>query len=34
MLLEVADLAVYLCSDAAKSITGADLSIDGSWTAA
>jgi 3-hydroxybutyrate dehydrogenase len=30
---EVADLFVYLCSDAAKSITGANLSIDGGWTA-
>ena len=30
---EVASLAVYLCSDSAKSITGANLSIDGGWTA-
>jgi 3-hydroxybutyrate dehydrogenase len=30
---EVASLAVYLCSDAARSITGANLSIDGGWTA-
>jgi 3-hydroxybutyrate dehydrogenase len=31
---EVASLAVYLCSDEAKAITGANLSIDGGWTAA
>jgi 3-hydroxybutyrate dehydrogenase len=31
---EVASLAVYLCSEAAKSITGANISIDGGWTAA
>jgi 3-hydroxybutyrate dehydrogenase len=30
---QVASLAVYLCSDEAKSITGANLSIDGGWTA-
>lgn len=30
---EVAALAVYLCSDAAKSITGTALPIDGGWTA-
>jgi len=30
---EVSALAVYLCSDAAKAITGANLSIDGGWTA-
>ena len=30
---EVASLAVYLCSDAAASITGAVLSIDGGWSA-
>jgi 3-hydroxybutyrate dehydrogenase len=30
---EVADLAVFLCSDAARSITGTNLSIDGGWTA-
>jgi 3-hydroxybutyrate dehydrogenase len=31
---EIASLAVYLCTDAAKAITGANLSIDGGWTAA
>ena len=31
---EVASLAVYLCSDGAKQITGALLSMDGGWTAA
>jgi 3-hydroxybutyrate dehydrogenase len=30
---EVAQLCVYLCSDAARSITGAPISIDGGWAA-
>lgn len=30
---QVASLALYLCRDEAKSITGANLSMDGGWTA-
>jgi 3-hydroxybutyrate dehydrogenase len=31
---EIAGLALYLCRNEARSITGANLSIDGGWTAA
>jgi 3-hydroxybutyrate dehydrogenase len=30
---ELGALAVFLCSDAARSITGAALPVDGGWTA-
>jgi 3-hydroxybutyrate dehydrogenase len=30
---ELGDLAVFLCSEAAKSITGTSISVDGAWTA-
>jgi len=30
---EIAEMAAYLCSDWARSITGATISIDGGWTA-
>ena len=30
---ELAKLAVFLCSDAGRSITGAALAMDGGWTA-
>jgi len=30
---EVGELCAYLCSDAARSITGVPIAIDGGWTA-
>jgi 3-hydroxybutyrate dehydrogenase len=30
---EIADLALFLCGESARSITGAAIPIDGGWTA-
>jgi 3-hydroxybutyrate dehydrogenase len=30
----IAELSLFLCSDAARTITGASYTIDGGWTAA
>ncbi len=30
---EIADTALFLCSDVARSITGVPISVDGGWTA-
>jgi 3-hydroxybutyrate dehydrogenase len=31
---DIGELAVFLCRDAAANITGANISMDGGWTAA